>query len=384
MNVEEVPHPSVLIPAGLTEEIRGLAPEAEKAGRLHPQQLSIIYERKWFNLYVPEEYGGLALSLPEGLKIQEGLAWADGSTGWTVTLCSGANWFAGFMRQEIAESLFKDPKVCLAGSGRPSGIAKRSKDGYTITGSWDHASGAPHATAFTANCVIADAEGATVDSTDGRPLVRAFVLLKEEVVLEESWRVLGMIATASHGFQVKQLEVAEDRCFTIDGSHAVLSQPIYQYPFLQLAETTLAVNSSGMAARFIELGERMVIEKSANKSRKAGSKEIGTGSENGNLLLLQTGEAKNKLQDLREAFYTAVRLSWEAVLLNRPIPAALLKEVSRTSRELAAGARRLVDELYPLCGLIAADPATEINRVWRNLHTASQHSLLAYPGGANS
>ncbi len=378
MNREGIPHPSAFIPASLTGAIRDLAPEAEKSGRLHPQQLSIIYEQKWFNLYVPEEYGGLALSLPEGLKIQEGLAWADGSTGWTVTLCSGANWFAGFLKKEIAKSLFKDPKVCLAGSGRPSGIAKRTSNGYTITGSWDHASGAPHATAFTANCLIEE-EGVSVCNADGGPLVRAFVFLREEVIVKENWRSIGMIATASHRFQVKQLEVTEERCFTIDGSHAVISSPLYQYPFMQLAEATLAVNSSGMAARFIEIGGGIMSERAAYKNEKAGSKSEGTGS-----LLLPICEAKDKLQDLREAFYTAVRFSWESNLLNRPIPKVLLDEVSRTSRNLAAGARQLVDDLYPLCGLIAADPITEINRVWRNLHTASQHSLLAYAGKANS
>jgi alkylation response protein AidB-like acyl-CoA dehydrogenase len=361
MNRKGISHPSSFIPASLTEVIRGLAPEAEKLGRLHSQQLSIIYEQKWFNLFVPEEYGGLALSLPEGLKIEESLAWADGSTAWTVTLCSGANWFTGFLQRGIAKHVFRDEKTCFAGSGRPSGIANRTEYGYEITGVWKYASGAPHATVFTANCLIEE-EGVAVHNADGSPLVRAFLFLREEVILEEDWRSIGMIATASHSFKVEQLLVKENRCFTIDNLHPVLSHPIYQFPFLQFAEATLAVNSSGMAARFIEIGERIAARRDTLPSQ-------------------YLEEVKTQLQELRQSFYTAVQFSWDACALNQQPSPALLSEVSKASRRLAAGARRLVDELYPWCGLAAADPDTEINRVWRNLHTASQHSLLTSSQG---
>ena len=40
---------------------------------------------------MPKENGGLGMSMPEGLRMEETLAWTDGSTGWTVTLCAGAS-----------------------------------------------------------------------------------------------------------------------------------------------------------------------------------------------------------------------------------------------------------------------------------------------------
>jgi len=58
------------------------------------------------------------------------------------------------------------------------------------------------------------------------------------------------------------------------------------------------------------------------------------------------------------------------------IPPELLKDITKKSKDLAATSRRLVDELYPYCGLIAAKKSSELNRVWRDFHTASQHSLL--------
>ncbi|HEX9512854.1 MAG TPA: acyl-CoA dehydrogenase [Puia sp.] len=363
--MNNIPHPSRLLPFALTDIINRVSAEAEQSGRLHPEQLALIYEQRWFNLFVPRSCGGLELSLPEGLAIEEGLAWADGSTGWTVTLCSGANWFIGFLQPEITKDLFRDHRVCLAGSGHSSGIAKVTATGYEISGYWNYASGAPHATAFTANCRI-EKDGILLQNQDGSPLVHAFLFLKEEVFLHEDWNCMGMIATASHSFEVQRQQVPADRCFTIDDSNPVLSQSIYRYPFLQFAEATLAVNSSGMAARFMDLCEGIFAEKAKHPGNLA-----GTGTP-----MQRLEEAKMRLQALRQSFYTAVESSWLECLEGRPWQQALLKEVSEASRRLATEARALVDELYPWCGLKAANRSTEINRVWRNLHTASQHPLL--------
>ena len=363
--MKPIPHPSSFISAPLAGLLGRWSPEAELNGALHPSQLDLIYEQRWFSLFVPKSYGGLELSLPEGLRLEEGLAWADGSVGWTVTLCGGANWFIGFLPPEIATVLFKDRRVCLAGSGRAAGVANIFPDGYEISGRWRYATGAPHATAFTANCRI-EKDGRPLQDESGNPVVRAFLFLKEEVNVDKDWSSMGLIATASHSFEVQRQRVPADRCFEIDGHAAILSQPIYRYPFLQLAETTLAVNSSGMAARFIDLYKRIWTERKGKP---------GTGAVEEQTMPLPE-ETMTQLQGLRDPFYAAVESSWEKCMQGKSLSAACLKEVSGTSRGLAANARRLVDELYPWCGLTAAEPGTEINRVWRNLHTASQHSLL--------
>jgi alkylation response protein AidB-like acyl-CoA dehydrogenase len=87
----------------------------------------------------------------------------------------------------------------------------------------------------------------------------------------------------------------------------------------------------------------------------------------------ELAEATAQLNQTREAFFAAVTASWQ-----QPADAEPLKQVSQTSRMLARTARECVDKLYPYCGLLAASPDTEINRVWRDLHTASQHALLTF------
>ena len=360
-------HPSSFIEPTLTSRIRHYATEAENNGRLHPQQLEIIYMQNWFNLFVPLRLGGLGLSFVDGLRIEEALAWADGSTGWTVTLCSGANFFIGFLQPDAGKKIFEDSRVCLAGSGHPTGLAKRLTDGYEITGRWRYATGAPDATVFTATCMMEE-EGKLLTGKDGKPLTNAFWFWQKEVVIDRDWNAMGMIATASHSFEVKELKVPLDRIFNIDEEHALLPDPIFRYPFLQFAEATLAVNISGMAIHFLDLCKIILAERMESKKYEPEIVKAG---------LNKLEKAENELNSGRGDFYETIELSWHHFLSNGSfLSSELIGKVSEVSRRLADQARRQVDELYPYCGMGAADRSTEINRVWRDLHTASQHQLL--------
>lgn len=357
-------HPAELLNPDDVKIIREFAPEAEQLGRLHPKQLEVVYQQQWLNMLVPRTYGGLQFTLPELIKTEEALSWADGSLGWTVTLCSGAGFFGGFIVPEVAQQIFKDKKACLAGSGADTGTATEQGDGYIINGSWKYASGVHHATHITINCRIVDAAGNPL-TVDGAPLIRSFVLDKADVRLKSGWKYIGMVATGSDAYEISNVFVHKNRSFEIVPDAAFIDEPIYKYPFLQLAEATLAANLSGMAVNFVDLCKDAFEFKATNLRRVSEA--------NAELMMEDREAAIVLLNDARTAFYNAVELSWNDI--NNP---KHLKEVSRNSRLLAHVARETVDELYPYCGLLAASPDTEINRVWRDLHTASQHALLTF------
>jgi alkylation response protein AidB-like acyl-CoA dehydrogenase len=177
--MKQPPNPSSFLPAGIADILRSRAAEAEVRRDLHPDQLELIYEQQWFRMLMP----GAPLPLPELVRLEEGISWADGAVGWMVTLCSGAGWFAGFFPPDAFPEVFSQKQVCLAGSGAPTGEAHIIAGGYRVSGRWDYASGAVHATAFTANCVIID-KGQKVLTADGLPLIRPFLFKKEEVVVD--------------------------------------------------------------------------------------------------------------------------------------------------------------------------------------------------------
>jgi hypothetical protein len=170
--------------------------------------------------------------------------------------------------------------------------------------------------------------------------------------------VVGMIATASQAFEVKQLKVSENRMFIPDSEHAVIDSPVFRYPFMPFAEATLAVNISGMAIRFLDLCETYF------------NKNVSS------TVLAELKAANRNITIYRRDLYTAVGNSWEICVNSQPIKPVLLEDITKACRQLAGTSRNVVNQLYPCCGLAALDPSSEINRLWRNFHTAFQHKLL--------
>lgn len=343
------------VPSAIIEILRKFSAQAEQEGKLTAEQLKIIYDNKWFKLFVPKVYGGLALSVPEGVRIEEELAWIDGSLGWTATLCSGANLFVGYIDPSIAPSIFLDPKVCLGGSGQPSGRAEVKKGGYEITGKWRYATGAPHLTHFTANCVI-EKSGKTMIGKDGQPIIKSFFFAAEEVRIIQDWNTFGLKATASHTFEVEGLWVDEKHSFLISPDQATLDDPVYHYPFVPFAETTLAANTLGMARHFIACCETIMYEDDKNLER--------------------VKTAAFKIQQPKKLFYEALDASWDELLEKGTLSEKTLQNISLLSHSLVKSSREAVITLYPYGGIVAADASTAINRVWRDIFTASQHAIF--------
>ena len=359
----EINHPSHYLQPEWVKIIRNKAFEAESIAQLHPDQLAIIYEQGWFKILVPTVYSGREMSLPDLVRLEESISWADGSVGWVVTLCCGAGWFGGFLQIEKAKTVFSNPKVCLAGSGAATGKATIIEKGYLINGTWKYASGAHHATHFTANCIIEKGDETVLDE-DGNPLILPFIFDSKDVEVFPAWKYVGMMGTGSDAFRVTDLKINADCCFKIDPEAAIVDGQLYQYPFLQLAEATLAANISGIAIHFMDLCAEIFREKLSQDKYSEAQKNILTET----LTRLQ-----DELEIARLEFYTAVDSSWS--IDNEKA----LEDVSSNSRKLAKTARECVDQLYPYCGLHAANPESEINKTWRDIHTASQHSLLTFP-----
>ena len=358
-------HPSQYLKPEWVKIIRDAAPAAEQAGMLQPAQLALIHEQGWFKFLVPKVYSGLQLALPDMVRLEESLAWANGSFGWVITLCSGAGWFGGFLSPPIAHKLLVDPNLCLAGSGASTGTATITDNGYIINGTWKYASGVHHATHLTANCIIKRWEE-TVLNEDGTPLILPFIFDRKDVTILPAWKLIGMMGTGSDAYEVRDLFVEKDRCFKIDPFYAVIEEPLYQYPFEQLAEATLAANIAGLAIHFTDLCVPILNEKIEGETLSATEK----------VTVKHVLEKLTRvLNDVRIEFYHAVDASWQGSLAGS---ATHLQWVSKSSRKLAKIARECVDGLYPYCGLQTANPDTEINQVWRDLHTASQHSLLTF------
>jgi alkylation response protein AidB-like acyl-CoA dehydrogenase len=350
-----------------TRRIERYAGLADAARFLHPVQQALLHRRGWLRMLAPRASGGAELPLPEVVRLEEAVAAVDGSMGWVLTLCAGAGWFAGFLAPELARGIIGTPRVCLGGSGAPTGHADQEGDGYRITGRWDYASGAPMATHFTLNAVLR-AGGQPLLDEHGAPRIRAFLVPAAQVQIVPSWGSTGLRASASHSYRIDGQWVGKEHGFAISPATATADGPLYRYPFYSLAFVTLAANVAGMASHFMRLARPCI-----DRRRHAVK----------NLPLLEVPEVAALLRDKEQAhaaarahFYDVLDRSWASVAAGVPLGADDMRAVQAGSLALVAASRAAVDELYPYCGLYAAHEDSAINRVWRDFHTASQHALL--------
>ncbi|OFA03634.1 acyl-CoA dehydrogenase [Duganella sp. HH101] len=351
--------------------IERYAAMADTARFLHPIQQALLHRRGWLKMLAPRASGGAELPLPDAVRLEEAVAAVDGSMGWVLTLCAGAGWFAGFLPPALARDIIGGKRVCLGGSGAPTGYAEQEVDGeaagFRITGRWDYASGAPMATHFTLNAVLR-ANGQPLLDEHGAPRIRAFLVPAEQVQIVPSWGSIGMRASASHSYRVDGAWVSEQHGFAIRPDAATADGPLYRFPFYSLAYVTLAANIAGMAGHFVRLAEPCM------RRRRHAVKDLP---------LLEVPEVAALLRDKESAlasarthFYAVLDRSWTQVVDGTQLDADAMHAVQASSLALVAASRAAVDELYPYCGLYAAHEDSTINRVWRDFHTASQHSLL--------
>lgn len=349
--------------------IRDAQQESIKAKQLTPSQLELIYNHNWFNIWVPKIYSGAEYSFTDGLALLEDLAYQDGGLAWTVTLCSGANMFAGFIEPNKAKAIFQDSKVCFGGSGRAVGRAVWDGESYYLTGMWSFATGAPHLTHFTLNAPIYDGPVQRLD-LEGKPVVYSFFVARDQVLVHYDWNTFGLECTASHSFSLDQVKVEASHAFVLAADKRYYDSTLYRIPFMPFAELTLLVNYLGMYRRFLDLSEKYFFEKSkdqfwADKYSKVRFQKLDALQEELVAFRAFTQEAALKL-------WTA---AYDNTLVNVN-EAAYMALLSTQCKDIVEVIRTQVTSIMPLLGIQAAQLENEMNIVFRNIFTATQHSLL--------
>lgn len=312
--------------------------------------LNWIEKENLWNLWVPRAYGGLEKSFTKGLQTLKSLAKIDGSLGWTITLCSGANFFIGNLKEETAQEIFlkSGSPVCFGGSGGAFGTAEKLGDHYKISGKWRYATGAPYLSHFTLNARIIE-KGKEVKYEDGTLKVLSFVLPKEEIEIIEDWNTMGLVATATHSFRVEDVVVGEQYSFLYNRFYH--AQPIYKIQFSIFAYLTLWINYVGMAEHFLEEAQTVLPEEKLER------------------LTIIISEVNASIFNYAEAIEKIV--SEEGNFTEEYI-----QEIHKKGKESLIQISGCLIEIYPSLGVKASRKNHPINQIFRDYFTATQHHVF--------
>ncbi|NBJ68176.1 MULTISPECIES: acyl-CoA dehydrogenase [Clostridia] len=336
--------------------IRNEVKNSEQTKAISEKLLTFIIDKQLFKLFLPQTLGGAMLPLSEAIRTFQHCSYIDGTFGWLVTIGSGGGMFAPNFTEQAAKVFYTPKDAVIAGSGFPAGIAKEVEGGYIVNGEWHYCSGSQYATIFTAT--------AKTNAENDTKLL-SFIFKPEQVEVIEDWNAMGLKGTSSHTIRITDQFAPTYRTFSIFKKQYQLEEPIYDFPFIPFSQASFTAIVLGIGERYMEETKATFQEKSSvwQTDRLTFSTYV-----------LKT-EAE-KMNQAKAVFYQQLDSLWKQHTDKNTITERQQEAFSTCCKNTVSTVLKGADKLFRLIGMQAVKETSTINRIWRDLHTASQHAFL--------
>jgi alkylation response protein AidB-like acyl-CoA dehydrogenase len=302
----------------------------------------------------------------------EELSIADGSIGWCLMNANGICLTAGWLDPDVAQHLFgSTPDIRVAGSLRPLGRACPVDNGYTISGTWNFASGLHNANWLYCPCVIMDGDRPSTTPA-GMPVARSMWVHRPEVSIDvlDRWFVMGLRATGSDDFTISNLFVPEVHSVSILEEPRSLG-PLYRPRiFLALFHLLFAANALGMV--------RGALNQLVEMAHREASSSSATILRDRSLVQGRIGQAEAIVRAARSYVVASLEQCWTTVCTSGDHLPEELAQLRLAIAHAINESVRAVDLLFAAAGTNSIYTANPIERRFRDLHVAVQH-YAAFP-----
>jgi alkylation response protein AidB-like acyl-CoA dehydrogenase len=353
---------------------RGLAPLlAERAdeieeGRRLPRDLAERFAREGFyRMCVPKVYGGLELPPAETMRTIETLARADGSSAWCVFIGATSGAVLAMLPADAARDVFSHPEIRLGGVFAPRGKAVAKEGGFQVNGRWQWGSGTEICDWVMGGCqVIRDGEPELL--RNGTPRSRMMLAPASEIEFFDTWHVSGLCGTGSTDFAMNDLFVPESRAIGL-GVDGPLERPLYAFPQFGLLAMGIAAVSLGLARASIDA----LVEIAGGKTPAGSSRTLAARASTQS----DVSRAEALWRSSRAFYYEAVEAAWESACARGAIEPDHRRDVRLATTHATRSCAAAVDLMYHLGGGTSVYRRSPLQRVFRDVHVATQHMMVA-------
>ena len=329
------------------------AVEAEANRRIAPAVAELLRSTGLAAMAAPKSVGGFE---PEVLAILETIteiAKADGSAGWVTMIYVTSSVGAHYLTEDaLAEVYAPGPHVLVAGVLAPRGTVRASDSGMLLSGRWPFASGS------------VDADWISLGALDTEGRLVSVILPMSDVEVIDTWDVIGLRATASHDVAVKDCLIAEHRVFDLTGHPATTEAPA-RFPIYGLLAAGIGAVCLGIARSAID----QLID-------LAGAK-IPTGSKR---RLADRGAVQEAVARAEATVGAALLYLLDSASVSSfPASSEERARLRAAATHAVDASRQAIDLMYGLGGGSAVYAGSPLQRQMRDIHTATQHMMVAQP-----
>ncbi|MCU1426304.1 MAG: acyl-CoA dehydrogenase [Actinomycetia bacterium] len=315
----------------------------------------------------PREVGGSELALRDAIDVFAEVAYADGSAGWCLMASASVTAFFGaWAGADFSRECFTDGVPLAAGQFAPNGTAIPDPDGtgFTINGDFQFGSGIVHAKWVGA--------GVFTQPTDGtNPDFLLALFPAQHATQRGNWDVLGLRATASEDYEVRDVHVPAGATFNFFAPVRHHGGPVYDLGVLGLTAVGHAGFAIGVTRRALD-----ELANVATSKHRMGAPSALRDSER---FLHELGTLEGRYRAARawvhEAFGDAQHAAETGTLT--PHHVNLVRQATVHATQDGAD---IVRHAYLLAGTTALR-AGPLQRCFRDLHAGTQH-FFASPAAA--
>ena len=342
------------------------AEQTEAEGGLAPAVVDAIVSAGMFKRWVPEAYGGDQASLADGLDTIRSLARADGATGWCVMIATTPALLAARLDTRVAEVLFGPSRAVCGGFAAPVGTATVSDGRARIDGRWSWGSGSGHATTMGAGVRVVAADGTPTELPGGGRIGFAFV--PEGIELLDTWHVSGLQGTGSTDYRIDGVDIDLDHVVAMDRRRLVVDAPLYRFSTFGALALGVSMVMLGLADRaieeLVELGDKVPQGSSRVLAKRTP-------------VQLDLARAVAKIGAASAYVDDQVGRSWAQVGASGRVADEQRVGLRLAANHAAQSAIEAVDLCYSAAGGAAVYRTSPLQRVFRDIHVASQHAMVA-------
>jgi len=358
---------SLDVARSLAADIRASAVETERGRRLPPTLVAKIAEAGLFRLCVPGDLGGLEASPRAAIEVLEEVSKADGAAGWCLMVAITSSLVAGYLDEPTAREIFGNPGSIVSGVFAPRGAARVVPGGYRVTGRWPFASGCQHATWLLGGAVIFE-DGALRKSADGVPEARMMIFPAAEVIIHDTWNVVGLSGTGSHDIEVDDVFVPASRSVSFFTDPRTRTGALHELPAFGFLALGVAAVALGIAQCASDDFRRLATEKTpfGGKRPLAARPAIQT----------HLAEIEALLRSARAFLHDAIDRAFQATVSGGGVPIERRVEMRLAACHATTSAARAVDLAYSAAGGSSIYASSPLQRSFRDVHVATQHVMV--------
>ena len=344
------------------------AATTEASRRVAEENILALREADLFQLAVPKRFGGLQTDIRTIMEVSRELGRGCGSTAWVVALNSSASRILGMASAQAQNDVWGNGTTSLFGSFPGVTTAKRVSGGIIVSGKWAYASGCLHANWGLLGVPLLDESGVAIGKGMG-------VFPASDFTIEDTWHSAGMKGSGSNTIVVDEVFLPEHRISSMaamlgpDTPTPYKDEALYRSSFFPSFPLSLLGPLLGMASRALEY----VIEKASTKG-----------------IFLTTYQAQSSSNGFQAALGKASILI-ETAHLHASRAADVVDQGARDGHDLAYAERarlrmdaahaaecvvKAIDMLMYAHGSSSFMEQSPLQRIWRDVATASRHAVL--------